>query len=315
MARGDAGIPGAVSVPLTADYRRRPVSPGAGEPGLLRGRGMLALTVGPGLAYLLLFFSAPLAIVLVWSFGTTGAAGGVRAGFTLAAYRRALDPLYLSVLARSVALALITTLLSLAVAWPTAWAVRNMSRGRQLAVLSLLIIPSWMNLLVKNYAWIVMLRREGVINSLLQSLGLASAPLSLLFNNGAVLLGLVHTYLPFMILPLYAALERMDWALVEAARDLGAGRWQTFRRVVLPQTLAGAMVGSTLVFIPALGAFVTPDLLGGPRSLMIGTLIENQVLVARDWPFAAALSAWLMLLVALTLLLARRLAPAGQRVI
>src|SRR6185503_3305500 len=159
------------------------------------------------------------------------------------------------------------------------------------------IIPSWMNLLIKNYAWIVILRRQGVLNTLLQTLGVIDQPLPLLFNQGAVLVGLLHTHLPFMVLPLYVALDRMDWSLVEAARDLGANRWAAFRRVVVPQTLGGAAVGCTLVFIPTLGAFVTPDLLGGPQSLMVGTLIENQLLQARNWPFASALAALLMVVV------------------
>jgi spermidine/putrescine transport system permease protein len=170
-----------------------------------------------------------------------------------------------------------------------------------------------MNLLVKNYAWIVLLRREGVINSALLGLGLVQEPLPLLFNDGAVLVGLVHTYLPFMLLPLYAALGRMDWSLVEAARDLAAGPWQTFRRVVVPETIGGIGVGCTLVFVPALGAFVTPDLLGGPRSLMVGTLVESQVLQVRDWPFASAMAVALMTVVLLALLASRRaLARSGQ---
>jgi spermidine/putrescine transport system permease protein len=145
-----------------------------------------------------------------------------------------------------------------------------------------------------------------VLNRALLSLGVIREPLPLLFNDGAVLVGLVHTYLPFMLLPLYVALDRMDWRLVEAARDLSASGWQTFRRVVLPQTLGGVAVGCTLVFVPALGAFVTPDLLGGPRSLMVGTLVENQVLQVRDWPFASALAMTLMALVVVVLALARR---------
>jgi spermidine/putrescine transport system permease protein len=257
-----------------------------------------------------------MAIIFVWSFAEADAGGGVRRALTLGAYARALDPIYLGVLARSAFLAALTTGIALVVGYPVAWAIRTMGPGRRLLALSLVIIPSWMNLLVKNYAWIVILRREGVLNSALEAVGLIDGPLPLLFNRSAVLVGLVHTYLPFMILPLYAALERMDWALVEAARDLGAGAWNTFRRVVLPQTLAGAVVGATLVFIPALGAFVTPDLLGGPDSMMIGSLIENQVLVVRDWPFASALSVWLMLLVVATLLACRRAASLpGQETV
>jgi spermidine/putrescine transport system permease protein len=274
-------------------------------------RGLVA-TVLPGLLYLVAFFVAPFAIIVVFSFAHAGPGGGVLPGFTLGNYARALDPLNLSVLARSAGLALLTTLVSLALSYPVVWAVRRMPRNRRLLALSLLIIPSWMNLLVKNYAWIVILRRQGVLNTMLAWLGLVDSPLPLLFNDGAVLIGLVHTYLPFMVLPLYAALERMDWTLVEAARDLGAGGWQVFRRIVVPQTAAGALVGSILVFIPTLGAFVTPDLLGGPTSLMVGTLIESQVLMVRDWPFASALSVWLMILVAATLALYRRLTPEGQ---
>jgi spermidine/putrescine transport system permease protein len=279
---------------------------------ILNSRRGLVATVGPGLACLLALFVAPFIIIVAFSFAQADPGGGIRAAFTVDNYIRALDPLNLSVLARSAGFALLTTLVSLVVAYPVARAVRRMQRSRRMLVLSLLIIPSWMNLLVKNYAWIVILRRQGVLNTALLRLGLIDGPLPLLFNDGAVLVGLVHTYLPFMVLPLYAALERMDWTLVEAAQDLGAGAWQVFRRVVVPQTAAGAVVGSILVFIPTLGAFVTPDLLGGPTSLMVGTLIENQVLMVRDWPFAAALAVWLMLLVAGSLALYMRLTPAGQ---
>ena len=188
----------------------------------------------------------------------------------------------------------------------------DFKRSRQALFLALFVLPSWMNLLIKNYAWIVILRRQGILNTLFQSLGIVSEPFPLLFNTGAVLVGLVHTYLPFMLLPIYVAIERMDFRLVEAARDLSAGPWQTFRRVVLPSTREGAVVGCTLVFVPALGAFVTPDLLGGPQSLMVGTLIENQLLQVRDWPFAAALSVSLMTVVAISLTLSRRFAP-GER--
>jgi len=251
--------------------------------------------VTPAVLYLVLLFALPLAIVAGYSF----ADGDLGGGLTLENYARAFDPLYVGVLLRSAWLALATTLLALLISYPCVLALRTLSPTRRILTLALLVVPSWLNLLVKNYAWIILLRREGVLNSLLQGMGLTDTPLPLLFNEGAVLVGLVHTYLPFMILPLYAAVDRMDWSLVEAARDLGAGRWRTFRHVLLPQTRVGVLVGSALVFIPTLGAFVTPDLLGGPTSLMIANVIESQVLQARDWPMAAALS---MLLVALVLL-------------
>ena len=267
---------------------------------------LLAWTVGPGLLYLAVFFVLPFVIVAAFSLALPTPSGGVGAALTLANYRRALDPLYLSVLLRSTLLAGATTAISLVLSFPAAWAIRAASPRRQALLLALVILPSWMNLLVKNYAWIVILRRQGVLNTLLVASGVISEPLPLLFNTGAVLVGLVHTFLPFMLLPLYVALERMDWTLVEAARDLSAGSWQTFRRVVLPQTIGGVAVGCTLVFIPALGAFVTPDLLGGPESLMVGTLIENQVLQVRDWPFASALAMTLMAVVVAVLLASRR---------
>jgi spermidine/putrescine transport system permease protein len=274
----------------------------------------LAWTAGPGTGYLGLFFVAPMLLVFLFSLleGTPG--GGVRLVFTLANYGRALDPLYLAVLGRSAWLALLTTGISLALAYPAAWAIRAAPPSRRGLWLALVIIPSWMNLLVKNYAWIVILRRQGVLNTLLLGAGAIDAPLQLLFTTPAVLIGLVHTYLPFMVLPLYVALDRMDWSLVEAARDLGAGRAQLFRRVVLPQTRAGAAVGCTLVLVPALGAFVTPDLLGGPESLMVGTLIENQLLGVRDWPFAAALSVLVMAIVLALLALVRKVGGGAAAV-
>ena len=273
---------------------------------------LLAWTAAPGLLYLGVFFVVPMLLVAVFSVLQAAPDGGVRVALTLDNYRRALDPLYLAVLARSAWLALLTTGLSLALAYPTAWAIRAGSPRRRGLLLALVVIPSWMNLLIKNYAWIVILRREGVLNTLLGSLGLIHEPLSLLFSPSAVLIGLVHTYLPFMVLPLYVALDRMDWSLVEAARDLGAGRAAVFLQVVVPQTLAGVAVGCTLVFIPTLGAFVTPDLLGGPDSLMVGTLIENQLLQVRNWPFASALAVLLMLVVALMLMMVRRLQGDGS---
>ena len=276
----------------------------------------LAWTAGPGTLYLAVLFVAPMLLVALFSLLVGSAGGGVTATLTLANYARALDPLYLSVLARSAWLALLTTALSLALAYPAAWAIRAARPGRRGLLLALVIIPSWMNLLIKNYAWIVILRRQGVINTVLLSLGLVDQPLPLLFNQGAVLVGLLHTHLPFMVLPLFVALDRMDWSLVEAARDLGAGRVATFWRVVVPQTLGGVAVGCTLVFIPTLGAFVTPDLLGGPESLMVGTLIENQLLQVRNWPFGSALSVLLMGVVLAALAGVRKLlGPASSGVL
>ncbi|MDB4865881.1 MAG: potB, partial [Cohnella sp.] len=166
-------------------------------------------------------------------------------------------------------------------------------------LLLFVIVPFWTNSLIRTYAWIVLLRTEGVINTILLQLGLIHSPLTLLYNDTAVLIGLVYTMLPFMILPLYASIEKLDKSYLEAASDLGAKPWQTFVKVTLPLTAPGVMAGTLLVFIPALGLFFIPDLMGGSKSILIGNLIKNQFLSARDWPFGSAIS---IILMALTLL-------------
>jgi len=259
------------------------------------GRAFHLISLGPPALALLVLFVVPLGVVSTYAVLSQGARGEPGLPFTAEPLLRALDPLYLGILWRSILMALGTTLICLVVALPVAWVIRGMrGRARDLALLAV-VLPSWTNLLVKNYAWIVLLRREGPVNTLLVRSGLLEAPLPLLFNQGAVLVGLAHTFLPFMVLPLYASLTGLDNRLLEAARDLGAGPLQRLRRVVLPLALPGIAAGVILVFIPALGAFVTPDLLGGARGMMVGNLIQNQVLQARDWPFGAALSLWLTL--------------------
>ncbi|MCK6619096.1 MAG: ABC transporter permease [Calditrichaceae bacterium] len=275
---------------------------------LKRDVNNISFTVGPALAFLGVFFLAPLLIILVYSLLSRGAYGEIEFTFSLKNYANLLDPLYLSILLRSLKLALLTTLFSLLIGYPVALSISQMVGKRQFIFLMLVIIPSWMNLLIKNYAWMVILRRQGLLNTALLAAGVIDEPLSLMFNEPAVLVGLVHTYLPFMALPIYAALERLDRRLIEAARDLGANRWQTLRRIIFPQSIAGVLVGSILVFVPALGAFITPDLLGGANSLMVGNLIQNQFFQARDWPFGSALAICLMSLVLLALLLYARFA-------
>ncbi len=253
----------------------------------------VAATVGPATGYLAVFLLLPFIIVLLLAFSS--AEGPGEAGeFTLRHFREIVDPVYLTVLWRSLRLALLTTVLCLVIGYPAAWAISNLEKSRQVLALIILVIPSWINLLIKNYAWIVILRREGVVNVILQGTGLSSEPLNLLFTEGAVLVGLVHSYLAFMVLPIYAALERIDRRLVEAGRDLGAKGWRLFRTVILPQSLGGVIVGCVFVFVLALGSFVTPDLLGGARGMMIGNLIQNQLLQVRNWPFGAALSVTLV---------------------
>ena len=190
-----------------------------------------------------------------------------------------------------------TTLLCLIMGFPLAYYIARAAPRRQGIWLLLVMIPFWTNFLVRTYAWMFILRTEGLLNTLLLKLGLIAAPIELLYSNTAVVIGLVYGYLPFMVLPLYVALERVDGTLVEAAWDLYATRWGVFWRIILPLARPGVIAGCLLVFIPSLGAFITPDLLGGARSMMIGNLIQHEFLVARDWPLGAAISCVLMLCV------------------
>ena len=259
----------------------------------------------PGLAVLAALFLAPQILMLESSLGRRSVYGGVIHEWGLGNYRRALEPLYLVILARSVALALATTLLCLLLAYPVAyWLGRKAPPRVRSALLVLVILPFWTSFLVRMYAWIFMLRTEGLVNTALGLAGLG--PLNLLYNDAAVLLGQVYGELPFMILPLYASLEKLDRALLEAAADLGAGPARALWRVTVPLSRPGIVAGAVLVLIPSLGAYLAPDLLGGARTMYMGTLIQSQFAVVRDAPFGAALSFLLSLVVLLLLAVFRR---------
>ena len=259
-------------------------------------RNLLILLL-PATIWLLIFFIIPLITVLVYSFLERGTYGGVTWEFTLKNYQRLANDLYLNIFWRSLGLASLTTLICLIIGYPLAFFIATSSTRWRNLLLFLVIIPFWTNFLVRTYAWMIILRSEGMINTMLQSLNLIQEPLNLLFTPFDVIVGLIYGYLPFMILPLYATIERLNFSLVEAAQDLGANQIRTFFRIILPLTLPGIIAGSILVFIPALGAFITPDILGGAKTVMVGNLIQNQFLQARDWPFGSALSMGLMVLV------------------
>jgi spermidine/putrescine transport system permease protein len=263
-----------------------------------RRRFQLFTLIGPSAVYLLLFFVIPLGIVFIYSFLKRGVYGQLVWEFNLQNYVRVIDPLYLSILWRSVLMALGNTLLCLLFAYPFAYYIARMenTRNRNL-LLVFVMIPFWTNFLIRTYAWRVILGNDGPINTLLLAIGLINEPLPMLFSTFAVMVGLLYGYLPFMVLPLYAAIDRIDFSLVEAAQDLYASGWQAFRKIVFPLSLPGVIAGSILVFIPSLGAFVTPDLLGGAKTVMIGNLIQSQFLTSRDWPFGSAFSVLLMLAV------------------
>ena len=259
----------------------------------------------PAWAVMLCLFLAPLAIILFYSFLTRGGYGGISMPWSSESYQRLADPLYLGILLRSFWISGIATLICLILGFPLALFISRSGRRKTL-YLSLVILPFWTSFLIRTYAWMFLLRDTGLINTTLQALGLIRDPLPLLYNDGAVILGLVYGYLPFMVLPLYATLERLDPHLLEAAADLGAGPWATLIRVMIPLCAPGIRAGIALVFIPCLGAYLTPDLLGGGKSVMIGNLIQNQFTNARDWPFGSAVSLMLMAVVMLLLLLFAR---------
>ncbi len=253
--------------------------------------------LGPGLVWMGLLFFVPLCLVVVISFANRGTYGGIIWSFSLTNYLDLLHPIYARILGQSILLAAGTTLLCLVMGFPLAYYIARATPRRQGIWLLLVMIPFWTNFLVRTYAWMFILRTEGLLNTLLLKVGLIATPIELLYSNTAVVIGLVYGYLPFMVLPLYAALERVDRTLIEAAWDLYATRWAVFWRIIFPLARPGVMAGCLLVFIPSLGAFLTPDLLGGARSMMIGNLIQHEFLVARDWPLGAAISCVLMLLV------------------
>jgi spermidine/putrescine transport system permease protein len=263
------------------------------------------LLLAPAWVWMTAFFLLPLVIVLVYSFLSKGDYGGVALPVTCSNYGRFFDPLYLRILARSFLIAAAATALCLAIGYPLAYCIARYGGQWKNALLFLVVLPFWTSFLVRTYAWIFLLRDTGLINTLLIRLGWVRVPLPLLYNEGAVLVGLVHGFLPLMVLPLYASLERLNPALLEAAADLGARPFTSFFRVTLPLTRSGVYAGSVLVFVSALGAYITPDLLGGGKSIMIGNLVQNQFTTARDWPFGSAASLLLMAVVAVALQLYR----------
>jgi spermidine/putrescine transport system permease protein len=267
----------------------------------------------PGLAWLVMLLVVPCIVIFAMAFFERGVYGGIDySAATLANFRRAIDPIYLSILLDSGRIALTATVLSILLAYPAAYAISRARPRLQPALLVLVMLPFWSNYLIRTYAWMVLLNREGLINTLLTSIGAVSQPLDLLYNEFAVVLGFVYNYSPFVILAIYAALQRLDPSFAEASRDLGADAWLTFLRITLPLTLPGVAAGGVFVFVLSIGNFVTPDLLGGGRMQMVGNLIYDQFLTARDWPFGATLS-MILIGIMLILLFIQALTAQGAR--
>ena len=255
-----------------------------------RGLWERILLLGPGFTYILVLFLIPLGLIVSLAFFQRGRFGGVIYEPTLANFQRALEPVYIQVLIDSVMIAGVTTALALLIGYPTAWVIANLPKRWRVIALILVVLPFWTNFLIRTYAWIVLLNREGVVNGALRSFGIIDEPLTLLYTDGAVVAGLLYAYLPLMILPLYSSIERLDPELREASANLGATPVRTFISVTLPLTMPGVVIGSIFVFVPSIGNFVIPELLGGGKTVMVGNLIRDQFLKARDWPFGSVLA-------------------------
>ena len=263
--------------------------------------------VAPAMVWLALFALAPLVFLVTVSFWTASMFG-LTSSFSLQSYAAlAGDSIYIRVLGNTVKIAVITTALSLLVSYPIALFLASLKGKRKMLFVILLFLPFWTSYVVRTFVWMPILGRSGLINATLMSMGAIDRPLdNLVFNEGAVYLGLVYVYTLYMTLPIYLALDKLDPALIEAANDLGASAWQTFRKIILPLTLPAVWSGCTMVFLLCCGAFVTPRLLGGPSSQMFGNIISSQFLDAGNWPLGAALSVVLMVVVMLSLYLASR---------
>ena len=286
-------------------------------------RAARSFALAPALMTIGFFLVLPLLLVPAASFMEANPWGGVRPAFSVEAYVQILfeqdftgelifNDAYPRIVLRSLLLAALTTALCLLAGFPVAYVIAMQPKARQGLLLLLVTVPFWTNLLIRTYSWIMILRDEGLINHGLEAAGIIEAPLRLLYTNGAIAVGLVYTFLPFMVLPIYAAIERIDRGLVEAAHDLYADRRAMLRRVVLPLARPGIVAGAVLVFVPALGSFIAPALLGGGKHLMIGSLIQAQFGASRNWPFGAAISLILLAAVLAVLLWQARRRGAGE---
>ena len=260
------------------------------------------VTIVPVTVWLWLWVLLPTLMVLAVSFATREPDQLVDWTFSLDSYRRLLDPLYLQVFWDSFWLAGITAIICLLVGFPFAWWLARLTPRWRALALFLIIIPFWTNSLIRTYAIKLILGKQGIINTVLKSIGLIEAPLDMLYTQGAVICGLVYILFPFMVLPLYSNLEKLDDSLMEAARDLGATRLQVLRKIIIPLTMPGIVAGTLIVFLPAMGMFYISDLLGGAKNLLLGNIIRNQFLSSMDWPFGSAISIAMILLMGLLML-------------
>lgn len=284
---------------------------------MMKRNGFRNLSIGIVGLWLLFFALLPNAALLLITLFQRGEQDFVEPVFTLANYARLLDPTFLRILWDSIALATSSTLVCLLVGFPFAYRIAMAKRSMRPWFLLLVIIPFWTNSLIRTYALIILLKSQGIISNVLQFFGFIDAPISLMYGDIAIFTGLTYTLLPFMILPLYVSIDKLDRKLLDAAKDLGASSLRAFWHVTLPLTMPGIVAGCMLVFLPSLGAFYIPEILGGAKSMLIGNFIKNQFLVARDWPLGAAASSILTLLLVLLIVAywftSRRVAARERR--
>jgi spermidine/putrescine transport system permease protein len=286
-----------------------------------RRRAQLGLLLGPVSLFLAVFFLGPLAIMIVTSFLAPGLYGGVEWTWYPHNYGRILgfadpmfedfDPVYIAIFLRSLKIAALTVVATLLVCYPAAFCISRLSERWKNFCLFLITLPFFTSLIVRLFIWVLILRQTGLVNSVLLSTGVIARPLELIYTDGAIVLGMVYVFIPFMFMPVYASVEKLDWMLVRASLDLGAGPIRTFLRIILPLTAPGIAGGAVIVFIPALGNFVVPAILGGAKVMMLGNLIEQQFLAARNWPFGSALA--MMVMCVMLVLLFANVIVSGRR--
>ena len=287
----------------------------------VRRRAQLAVLLGPVSLFLAVFFLGPLAIMIVTSFLAPGLYGGVEWTWYPHNYGRILgfadpmfedfDPVYIAIFLRSLKIAALTVIATLLVCYPAAFCISRLSDRWKNFCLFLITLPFFTSLIVRLFIWVLILRQTGLVNEVLIGTGVIARPLDLIYTDGAIVLGMVYVFIPFMFMPVYASVEKLDWTLVRASLDLGAGPVRTFLRIILPLTAPGIAGGAVIVFIPALGNFVVPAILGGAKVMMLGNLIEQQFLAARNWPFGSALA--MMVMAVMLVLLFIYVVVSGRR--
>lgn len=266
----------------------------------------------PYILWTILFTIVPLLIILIFSLSASSKIGNLSMDFTLDRYVQFFEPIYADVFFRSIKLSLYSTAFCLILGYPVAYIIANKKMKMRNFLILFIILPQWTNFLLRTYAWMSILKDNGPINAFLINIGLIKEPLTLLYTDGAVLMGMIYNFLPYMILPIYTVILKIDKAYVEAARDLGASGSTTFRKIILPLSMPGIVSGIIMVFMPAISTFVISDLLGGGHSMLMGNLIQNQFLAARNWQFGSAISMILIFIILITMLVLNKYSSSDK---